>query len=59
MPKRELICGYGEDFKARNNLLIKNFFLFLKKNGSKILNLRKSFNRKSNFQKLQYKKENC
>ena len=39
LPKRELICGYGEIFK---HALIadKKFFSFLNKNGSKILNLK-------------------
>tara|TARA_B100000768_G_scaffold109711_1_gene101712 strand:- start:51 stop:1157 length:1107 start_codon:yes stop_codon:yes gene_type:complete len=39
LPKRELICGYGEILK---HALIadKKFFIFLNNNGSKILNLK-------------------
>ena len=39
LPKREIICGYGEILK---HALIadKKFFTFLNKNGSKILNLK-------------------
>jgi len=42
LPKREIICGYGEILK---HALIsdKNFFLFLDRNGKKILNLQKKF----------------
>ena len=39
LPKREIVCGYGEVLK---HALIsdKKFFTFLSKNGSKILNLK-------------------
>jgi 3-dehydroquinate synthase len=41
LPKRELVCGYGEILK---HALIadKKFFTFLSKNGSKILSLKSS-----------------
>ena len=38
LPKRELVCGYGEILK-HSLISDKKFFLFLNKNGSKILNL--------------------
>ena len=46
LPKRELICGYGEILK---HALIsdKKFFLYLDKNGQKILNLKIPFIQKA------------
>ena len=38
LPKREIICGYAEILKY-SIILDKKFFIFLQKNGSKILNL--------------------
>jgi 3-dehydroquinate synthase len=39
LPKREVICGYGEIFKHAI-ILDKKFFSFLNKNGSQILSLK-------------------
>ena len=46
LPKRELICGYGEILK---HALIsdKKFFLYLDKNGQRILNLQTPFIQKA------------
>jgi len=46
LPQREIICGYGEILKHSliNN---KKFFLYLKKNGEKILNLKSPYVEKS------------
>ena len=46
LPKREIICGYGEILK-HSLIADKNFFLFLNKNASKILNLKSPFIEKS------------
>jgi len=56
LPKRELICGYGEILK---HALIadKKFFTFLDKNGSKILNLKTSFIEKTIFKSCSIKKK--
>ena len=56
LPKRELICGYGEILK---HALIadKKFFSFLNKNGSKILNLKSPFIEKAIFQSCLIKKK--
>ena len=48
LPKREIICGYGEILKHAI-IADKKFFSFLDINGSQILNLKSPFNRKSNF----------
>ena len=46
LPKREMLCGYGEILK--HSLILKpNFFNFLKKNFSKIINLKTPFIEKS------------
>ena len=42
LPRREIICGYGEILK-HSLISNKKFFLFLNKNGSKILNLKNPF----------------
>ena len=55
LPKRELICGYGEILKhalIANN----NFFIFLNKNGSQILDLKSPFIEKAIFQSCSIKK---
>ena len=39
LPRREIICGYGEILK-HSLIYDKKFFSFLNKNGSKILNLK-------------------
>jgi len=56
LPRREIICGYGEVFK---HALIndKNFFSFLNKNGSKILNLKSSFIEKTIYKSCLIKKK--
>jgi len=56
LPKRELICGYGEILK---HALIANkkFFTFLNINGSKILNLKSPYIEKSIYQSCLIKKK--
>ena len=56
LPKRELICGYGEILK---HALIadRKFFTFLNKNGSKILNLKSPFIEQAIFQSCSIKKK--
>ena len=46
LPKREIICGYGEILK-HSLISDKKFFLFLDKNGKKILNLQTIFIQKA------------
>ena len=46
LPRREIICGYGEILK-HSLISNKKFFLFLNKNASKILNLKSPFIEKS------------
>ena len=56
LPRREIICGYGEILK---HALISNkkFFLFLDKNGSKILDLKSPYIEKSIYQSCSIKKK--
>ena len=56
LPKRELVCGYGEILK---HALIadKTFFTFLSKNGSKILNLKSPLIEKAIFKSCSIKKK--
>ena len=56
LPKREIVCGYGEVLK---HALIKDkkFFLFLNKNGSKILKLKSPFIQKAIQQSCLIKKK--
>jgi len=56
LPKRELVCGYGEILK---HALIadKIFFTFLSKNGSKILNLKSPLIEKAIFKSCSIKKK--
>jgi 3-dehydroquinate synthase len=56
LPKRELICGYGEILK---HALIadKKIFTFLDKNGSQILNLKSPFIEKSIYLSCSIKKK--
>jgi 3-dehydroquinate synthase len=56
LPKRELICGYGEILK---HALIadRKFFSFLNKNGSKILNLKTSLIEKTIHRSCEIKKK--
>ncbi len=55
LPKREVICGYGEILK--HSLIADNkFYKFLKKNVSKILNLKTPFIQKAIFESCKIKK---
>ena len=56
LPKRELICGYGEILK-HSIIADKKFFTFLDKNASKILNLKSPFIEKAIFQSCSIKKK--
>ena len=56
LPKREIICGYGEILK-HSIISNKQFFLFLNKNASKILNLKTPFIEKSIYQSCLIKKK--
>ena len=55
LPKREIICGYGEILK---HAIISNkkFFLYLNQNAQKILNLKSPFIEKSIYQSCLIKK---
>jgi len=46
LPKREIVCGYGEILK-HSLIANKKFFLFLNKNAFKVLNLKSPFIEKS------------
>ena len=55
LPKREIICGYGEILK--HALIInKNFYNFLEKNISKIISLKSPFIEKAIFESCKIKK---
>ena len=56
LPKRELVCGYGEILK---HALItdKRFFIFLNKNGSEILNLKSPLIEKTIYKSCLIKKK--
>ena len=55
LPKREILCGYGEILK--HSLILKpNFFNFLKKNFLKIINLKSPFIEKSIYESCKIKK---
>ena len=56
LPKREIICGYGEIFK-HSLILNKNFFRYLNNNSSKILNLKTPFIEKAIFESCKIKKK--
>ena len=56
LPKRELICGYGEIFK-HSLIANKKFFYYLDKNGKQILNLKSPFIEKSIYQSCLIKKK--
>ena len=58
LPKRELICGYGEILK-HSLIADKKFFSFLDKNRSKILNLENSHIIKAIYKSCLIKKKNC
>jgi 3-dehydroquinate synthase/shikimate kinase/3-dehydroquinate synthase len=55
LPKREIICGYGEILK-HSIIANKKFFLFLNKNIKKILNLKSPFIEKSIYESCKIKK---
>ena len=55
LPKRELVCGYGEILK-HSLISDKKFFLFLNKNGSKILNLESPLIKKAIYRSCSIKK---
>jgi len=56
LPKRELICGYGEILKHAI-IADRKFFTFLDKNGSEILNLKSPLIEKSIFKSCSIKKK--
>ena len=56
LPKREIICGYGEILK-HSLISNKTFFKFLDKNISKILNLKSPFIEKAIFESCKIKKK--
>ena len=56
LPKREIICGYGEILK-HSLIANKKFFLFLNKNAFKILNLKSPFIEKSIYESCLIKKK--
>ena len=56
LPKREIVCGYGEILK-HSLIANKKFFLFLNKNATKILNLKSPFIEKSIHQSCLIKKK--
>ena len=56
LPRRELICGYGEILK-HSLILDKNFYNYLNKNVSKIINLRSPFTEKAIYKSCKIKKE--
>ena len=55
LPKREIICGYGEILK-HSLIANKNFFTFLNKNNKKILNLKSPFIEKAIYESCKIKK---
>ena len=55
LPKREVICGYGEIFK-HSIISNKNFYNFLSKNNKKILNLVSPFIEKAIYESCKIKK---
>ena len=56
LPKREIICGYGEILKHAI-IADRNFFTFLNMNGSKILNLKSPLIEKAIFKSCSIKKK--
>ncbi len=55
LPKREIICGYGEILK-HSLIADKNFYKFLNKNSIKILNLSSPFIEKAIYKSCKIKK---
>ena len=56
LPKKEIICGYGEILKHAL-ILNKDFFKYLNKNSSEILNLKSPFINKAIFESCKIKKK--
>ena len=56
LPKREVVCGYGEILK-HSLIADKKFFSFLNKNGSKILNLQSPLIEKTIYKSCLIKKK--
>ncbi len=56
LPKREVVCGYGEILK-HSLIANKNFYNFLNKNSSKILNLYSPFIEKAIYESCKIKKK--
>ena len=56
LPKRELVCGYGEILK-HSLISNKNFFTFLNNNGLKILSLKSPIIEKAIFKSCSIKKK--
>ena len=56
LPKREIICGYGEILK-HSIIANRNFYNFLNKNSSKILNLSSPFIEKAIYESCKIKKK--
>ena len=55
LPKREIVCGYGEIFK-HSLILNKIFYRYLDKNSLEILNLKSPFIEKAIFESCKIKK---
>ncbi len=56
LPKREIICGYGEILK-HSLIANKNFYNFLNKNSKKIFNLNSPFIEKTIYESCKIKKK--
>ena len=56
LPKREIICGYGEILK-HSLIANKNFYNFLNKNSNKIFNLSSPFIEKTIYESCKIKKD--
>ena len=56
LPKREIICGYGEILK-HSLILNKKFFVFLNKNHKKVLTLTSPFIEKAIYESCKIKKD--
>ncbi len=56
LPKRELICGYGEIFK-HSLILNKKFYLYLNKNSKQIFSLTSPFIEKAIYESCKIKKK--
>ena len=56
LPKRELVCGYGEILK-HSLIANKNFFKFLDKNYTKIFNLKSPFIEKAIYESCKIKRD--